>query len=380
MASFHFRCLFGQLSLLLWSAPDALALYGRTDYVTLRYFGRGHDRESEEFPTSVCASSAPAICVDLYVKQCTPTPAGLLAPYTHELNNGSASNVTEDVGESSGEYMAVSIGNPFVNGTGYNLTLWSGCNENCDNCARALGGYVYNVLQPSMCEVTGEGGVWSVQYHQNGFVDPFLEFEDSDLVPAWDSNNSVCSNNATDDLLEAPQPRPTFDFEKMMIYAAMMLLGVTCGSIASFLFISICVKRPASHASNAMQPVAIGKPELERAVPIITGIEDEPTCVVCLVPVQADEKACKLTCEHTFHADCVMQWWMHKQQLVLECPLCKQVEHVLLGKPTRGPKEPATYDIADATTLVDALIELDATQEESSPSERHADMPESIEV
>lgn len=55
----------------------------------------------------------------------------------------------------------------------------------------------------------------------------------------------------------------------------------------------------------------------------VTKAEGEPTCVVCLATIEADDE-CRVTqCGHTFHADCLLAWWMHKPKRALRCPICR---------------------------------------------------------
>jgi len=51
---------------------------------------------------------------------------------------------------------------------------------------------------------------------------------------------------------------------------------------------------------------------------------EEPTCVVCLSTVEADEPCRTTQCGHTFHADCLEAWWLHKPRKSLHCPVCRQ--------------------------------------------------------
>jgi hypothetical protein len=44
------------------------------------------------------------------------------------------------------------------------------------------------------------------------------------------------------------------------------------------------------------------------------------TCSICITDFTPDEKIVKLECEHTFHIDCIKQWF--KQDHI--CPLCRK--------------------------------------------------------
>mmetsp|Transcript_87250 Transcript_87250/g.242017 ORF Transcript_87250/g.242017 Transcript_87250/m.242017 type:complete len:172 (-) Transcript_87250:76-591(-) len=63
--------------------------------------------------------------------------------------------------------------------------------------------------------------------------------------------------------------------------------------------------------------------EVEQRFPL-TRAEGNPMCVVCLSPIGAEDR-CRVTqCGHTFHADCVLRWWMYRPRRVLHCPVCRQ--------------------------------------------------------
>merc|ERR1712232_1368225 len=45
---------------------------------------------------------------------------------------------------------------------------------------------------------------------------------------------------------------------------------------------------------------------------------DDYTCSICLCEIEDGDRVGKLTCKHTFHADCLKQWLRRKNC----CPLC----------------------------------------------------------
>jgi hypothetical protein len=49
----------------------------------------------------------------------------------------------------------------------------------------------------------------------------------------------------------------------------------------------------------------------------------QPNCVVCLCEVDVDEESITTQCGHTFHKDCVLQWWTHKPRRSIRCPTCR---------------------------------------------------------
>merc|ERR1740121_3332300 len=50
-------------------------------------------------------------------------------------------------------------------------------------------------------------------------------------------------------------------------------------------------------------------------------------CVVCLSSIEDQEGCRRLHCQHTFHPDCIDEWWSRATS-GLKCPVCR---YVLLG-------------------------------------------------
>lgn len=84
----------------------------------------------------------------------------------------------------------------------------------------------------------------------------------------------------------------------------------------------ICYKRnyrgPEASATQTVSTL-----DVERHRPEIL-IEGQPQCVICLVEIAWMGR--KLQCGHCYHTDCILNWWMHVPRVVLECPICKQVQ------------------------------------------------------
>jgi len=49
----------------------------------------------------------------------------------------------------------------------------------------------------------------------------------------------------------------------------------------------------------------------------------QPNCVVCLCEVDVDEDSITTQCGHTFHKDCLLQWWTHRPRSSIRCPTCR---------------------------------------------------------
>jgi len=57
-----------------------------------------------------------------------------------------------------------------------------------------------------------------------------------------------------------------------------------------------------------------------------------PTCPICLHEITAHEPCRKTTCQHEFHADCIMKWWTKERGKVLNCPTCREAQKVSVSK------------------------------------------------
>jgi hypothetical protein len=116
--------------------------------------------------------------------------------------------------------------------------------------------------------------------------------------------------------------------------SVLTLFGMLSGS---FLFAMLvlfctlrlrCLDRTGRQAGErrTLQPKKKGLTEadVEQRCPVTPcTVSDNPTCVVCLTPVEEGEP-CRVTqCGHSFHADCIMHWWMYKPRKTLKCPVCR---------------------------------------------------------
>mmetsp|Transcript_46375 Transcript_46375/g.133562 ORF Transcript_46375/g.133562 Transcript_46375/m.133562 type:complete len:259 (+) Transcript_46375:89-865(+) len=61
--------------------------------------------------------------------------------------------------------------------------------------------------------------------------------------------------------------------------------------------------------------------------------DTEDACVVCLSNIEAGEDIRVTQCGHTFHSDCLQQWWLHKPRRVLRCPICRKKQRTREGRP-----------------------------------------------
>jgi hypothetical protein len=95
-----------------------------------------------------------------------------------------------------------------------------------------------------------------------------------------------------------------------------------------------------------MPLTVVSQAQIENTFPVIA-IQGQPQCVVCLAPVEDEGR--KLHCGHTFHAQCILSWWMHRPRATLECPTCKHVQNI--------SDQDDLSSIAGQTSLVASLEE-----------------------
>jgi len=63
----------------------------------------------------------------------------------------------------------------------------------------------------------------------------------------------------------------------------------------------------------------------------------DAVCVICLEDMRSESKVRRLQCHHTFHAECILKWWVHRPRAVIECPTCKQVQNVNVNLEAPNP-------------------------------------------
>jgi len=104
------------------------------------------------------------------------------------------------------------------------------------------------------------------------------------------------------------------------VLAALGLLSGTFLAVLLGLRVYLhCLRRRPQRESRRKK---MTEEEINQRFPV-TRQEGEPTCVVCLSTIEADDK-CRVTqCGHAFHADCLVQWWTHKPKRILRCPICR---------------------------------------------------------
>jgi len=76
---------------------------------------------------------------------------------------------------------------------------------------------------------------------------------------------------------------------------------------------------------------AIPKESLEERFPCEPKRERSGTdevCVICLCCVDLGDSCRTLQCGHTFHADCIMEWWTHSPRSSVTCPTCRRRQSI----------------------------------------------------
>merc|ERR1712048_1336896 len=88
----------------------------------------------------------------------------------------------------------------------------------------------------------------------------------------------------------------------------------------------LCYVRRSNPDKPQKKSKVITAEEADRRCPATTCeiVGDAPYCVVCLCQIENGEICRELQCGHTFHANCIMSWWMIKPRKSITCPLCRQ--------------------------------------------------------
>lgn len=131
-------------------------------------------------------------------------------------------------------------------------------------------------------------------------------------------------------------------------------LTLFCMLTGSFMFAMIvlfctlrlrCMERRRLPPKTEVTKKVITEEEADRRCPVTpcrTPSREQPTtCVVCLAHIEDGELCRELQCGHTFHADCIMSWWMYKPRKSIRCPLCRQKQR----KPTAKPHVSVSKDL-----------------------------------
>lgn len=78
-----------------------------------------------------------------------------------------------------------------------------------------------------------------------------------------------------------------------------------------------------SRIKLAAAPPPITRLQIEEIFPE-KAIDGQPQCVICLLEIIAQGR--QLECGHSFHSNCIMEWWTYVPRAELQCPTCKRVQ------------------------------------------------------
>jgi len=90
----------------------------------------------------------------------------------------------------------------------------------------------------------------------------------------------------------------------------------------------------AATMDGAKKPVrkrVVSIQEIEGHFPIYY-TDTSPHCAICLSEIQASEPCRRTTCNHEFHAACIIKWWTKEKGKVLNCPTCREAQKVSVKK------------------------------------------------
>jgi len=318
--------------------------YKSKDFITLRYYGRETRRfmRTHAWPddaSEVC-HTFPAVCLNLHVGECIKSPPEFRVPWNRNVTERDAGRRVYDPPLESdlGGYMLLTffvmkyeakLRNPWQ--------IFSGCAEGCLDCGVTGTGLALHPLKlPVHQVITEEGGVFAAWYNDgNGTRNTEFSCVDS-LADHW---KDIEESNSRTSLI------------KGLVGAGVAVFFGAC------VFVVYCKHRrykvqmeeqvlrsiregtgqftvsmgPAS-TSAQRQVNVITQPQIEEQFPV-TSVDGEPQCVVCLSPVYPREKGRQLQCHHSFHADCILSWWLHRPRRQIECPVCRQAQTVFDDPP-----------------------------------------------
>jgi len=299
--------------------------------VTFRWYGPYRERfqQVEAYPADVCATFY-AECVDMELNECVKVPETWRVPYSLEVQESKSKKMLyEPPGEGFnraenglGEYMVIAKSDLYWEGEA--LTLWSNCTVGCRDCINTKTGFAYRPVElPADCKRTTAGSVFAIWYN--------------DRSGNMDSRKScVSSLEEYYKDVEENQQRHT-----IIVVCILAALGLLC--IAMVALICWWRKKYNWRLEQTMRGIReqwrqdpaspIGRRQIEDAFPPQQGMQGEPQCVVCLSPITKEQSYRVLQCCHSFHDECIMEWWLREARTELECPVCRHVQAGLSGDP-----------------------------------------------
>lgn len=327
------------------------AVEGQGEWVTLRYYGRserfaltpGWPDSSEE----VC-HDFPAVCVDVRLGECIEAPIEFRAPWSRNVTQRDAGRFIHQppIESDGGGYLhlaSVELKYETQAPRGHvPLQLFSGCSEGCRDCRAGTGLALIPVELPYMCFPTRDGGAFAALWNNGSFHTGFN-----------------CHKSLDDYWRDVEERHARLDTITWVVCLTIMCI---IGSCAAGLYFSVRRQNLQLHQQRAGQIQSghahftldrgkvITQAQIEEHFPAIF-VADSPQCVVCLSPVSEGEAARRLQCGHSFHAECVLKWWMYRPRMALECPVCKQVQEIPGVAPVRGAGPIEAETVGSTTSL-----------------------------
>lgn len=356
------------------------------NFITLRYYGRETDRfkQTTAWPdaSEVCRDFV-AVCVDLPLLDCVEAPPELRAPWTRNVTERDAGRYIYDppkMNDHPGYLMMTNFNMRYEQN---NLPhppyqLFSGCDKNCNKCTEGTGVALHPATLAYTCRRTEDDAVFATIFNPgDGSIDTH-----SDCVPSLRQHYQ--------------------DLDDKNQKTTMIMLcvggGIMLVIVSSLVFVIWRVRRQNARFEDAMiaalqegratfqvggfaggssSRAIVTQSVIEKRFPIIT-LDTTEICVVCLEPLSADSQCRQLQCNHVFHAQCILQWWVHRPRQVIECPTCKrkqevneceseQPEVVVLGN--AGADEDSTRQPQDSDRQTQDTVPDDTSmrEEKSSP-------------
>jgi len=84
---------------------------------------------------------------------------------------------------------------------------------------------------------------------------------------------------------------------------------------------------PSSDERRLVCRKAVGVVKIEGHFPVCF-TKGSPTCAICLSTIESTDPCRKTTCNHEFHADCIMKWWTKEKGKLVDCPTCREAQRV----------------------------------------------------
>lgn len=291
-------------------------------FIIFRFYGNYQARFKKADSTEAVCDEFMAECFTLVKDQCQLMPDYVTAPYTHvwHHNKQQAGSIDEPYPETPGRYMILTVKRAGRFGHGA-FTLFSNCTEDCIHCFAGTG-LAYRPIDENekTCVRSAPGSIYQ-------FAPP--ELKGGKWLSGTSKTNCVKSLEDYWEGVREAEMRRTIFFICGMLFLICILM---CLCAFVYRWKRNWNRRVRDRFGSTediiaqIQSQTIGSSQIAASFPIEVGLQDETQCVVCLSPIMPTQPFRILQCFHYFHADCIVQWWVHEEREELECPVCKQVQ------------------------------------------------------